>query len=224
MIPCVGLALYAEWPTDHRFLEGITRRTVLDVFVCRGVVAEVPEVQRLTIDHGIDGRADRIRAGAKAEQGGFHVLFIHADADGDADRARRERVEPGRLAVLSELGPTGRAVVAVVPVKMTEAWALADLEALRTVLSTTRSREGLGLPPSPAHLEAESQPKLLLDRVVKAAHARPRRRRVEGGATYLDRLAEEVRLETLRKLRAFRGFEADVVTALAGLGYFGLER
>lgn len=218
MIPFVGLALYAEGKTDHRFLEGVARRAVTEALTSRGVVAEVPEVQRLTIEEGIVGRADRILAGAIREQGAFHVLFIHADANGDAGRARSERVDPARTAVLDALGNAARAVVGIVPVRMTEAWALSDGDALRAVLSSSKSDQELGVP-APGQLEGLNDPKAVLDSVVAAAHTRRRRRRVETGAAYLDRLADEVRLDSLRALSAYQQFESDVEAALNHLGH-----
>jgi len=218
MIPFIGLALYAEGPTDHRFLEGVTRRTVIDAFVRQGIVVEVPEVQRLTIDAGIQGRADRIVNGAQAEQGAFHILFIHADADGDAQRARNERIDPGAHRVDAQIGTAGRATVPVVPVRATEAWALADGDALRRVLSTTRSDAELGLP-GLNELERLPDPKAMLDGVVNAAHTLRRGRRRRKGAYYLDELAEQVGLAALRGLPAFQAFESDVEAALRHIGH-----
>jgi hypothetical protein len=218
VIPFVGLALYAEGPTDHRFLEGLARRGVTQAFVDHGIVAEIPEVQRLSIDDALTGRADRIRSGAVNEQGAFHVLFIHADGNGDPARAWAERVEPGKEAVESQLGTQDRAVVGIVPVRMTESWALSDGEAVRVVLSSTKSDQELGLPPA-NQLEVLTDPKAVLDSVVASAHTRSRRRRVESGAAYLDRLAETIRIDSLRALSSYRRFEADLIAALQHLGH-----
>jgi hypothetical protein len=218
VIPFVGLALYAEGVTDHRFLEGIARRTVTQAFAAQGVVAEIPEVQRLTVDGAANGRADRIRNGAVNEQGAFHVLFIHADGNSDPARAWAERIEPGKTAVEGELGTHDRAVVGIVPTRMTEAWALCDGDALRQVLSSTKSDRELTLPP-PNQIEGLTDPKEVLDRVVSSAHSRSRRRRAESGAAYLDRLAEEIRLDALRALSSFQRFETDVDAALRHLGH-----
>jgi hypothetical protein len=219
VIPFVGLALYAEGERDHRFLEGVTRRVVIEAFVAQGITAEVTEVQRLTVPDGAAGRAERILAGAKNEQGAFHILFIHADADADEQRAWHERVDPGRNAVLADLGTAQRAVVGIVPVRMTEAWALSDGDALREVLSTKRSDDELGLPAAAGQLEGLADPKAVLDAVVAAAHTVRRRRRVESGAAYLDRLAEMIRLDELRRLDAFKRFESDVHGALDHLDH-----
>lgn len=218
MIPFVGLALYAEGNTDHRFLEGIARRAAVATFTAKGVVAEVPEIQRLTIDDGIAERADRILNGATNEQGAFHILLIHADADGDADAAVEQRVIPGRELVVEALGEAGRAIVAVVPVRMTETWALVDGHALRSALSSRRSDQELGLPPL-NQLEGMTDPKTTLDSVVGAAHSGGRRRRRRSGAAYLDELAETICLGRLRALPAFGRFEADLVAALQHLGH-----
>ena len=81
---------------------------------------------------------------ARQDIGAFHILFIHADANGDADRARQERIEPAVRLIRQKEELTNTHNVAVVPVRETETWALADGDALRGSLRNYSRRRGLG--------------------------------------------------------------------------------
>ena len=78
-------------------------------------------------------------------------------------------------ALTSALGESARLQVPVIPLQMTEAWALADLDALQSVLSTSCNAQDLGLPTSAAALERVRDPKALLEQVVTRAQARTAR-------------------------------------------------
>jgi len=212
----VGLALFAEGATDHRFLDVLIRRVVAGLCVRHRTPTELSDVQRLEPPRGVD-RAERIAQGAQAVQGAFHILFVHTDAGGDRQRACDERVEPGRRLLHERLGASQREVVGVVPVRELEAWALADPDALRRVLSSTKADDELGLPPRPRLLEHVPDPKALLADVVAQARSGRRGRRRRSASVFLDRLAEEVELDRLRELPSFAGFEAKTERALRNL-------
>lgn len=217
--PYLGLALYAEGETDHRFLDVLLRRSVEELLSQRGLSVTIGEMQRLMVPRGESRRDERIVAGARGIQGAFHLLFIHADGGGDREGASAERVEPGRRALEEELGTLNRRALGVVPVRETEAWALADGEALRAVLSTSKSDAELGLPARRAEVETLADPKAALEHAVRLARGgRSRRRRRPPGA-FLDRLAEAISPVCLRQLPAYWAFEGDLSRALVDLGY-----
>lgn len=219
--PYVGLALYAEGSSDHRFLDVLLRRATEALLISRGFQVQVSDVQRLEIpdDEALKTRATRIARGAANIQGAFHLLFVHADGGNDPARARCERVDPGIEAVKKELGTDRREAVGVVPVRETEAWALADADALRSVLSSARSPADLGIPTDANEIEALPDPKRQLDLVVQRARGGRRGIRVRRASFFLDRLAERIDLASLRRLRAYRAFEDELETALDALGY-----
>lgn len=164
-------------------------------------------------------RAESITNAVLADEAAFHILFIHADADGDPERARRERVEPAKATLAEALSPDTRQVAAIIPIRTTEAWALSDITALRTVLSTDMTARELGLPESSAALERASDPKALLDDAVRRARGGRTTRRRPSGSAFLEVLGELVAIERLRTLDAYRTFESELLTAIAGLGY-----
>lgn len=217
----LGLALYAEGSADHRFLDELLRRAVEHALLSGGHAVELSAMQRLVVPENLQGRAERIGGGAEQIQGAFHVLFVHADAGGDADRARVERVQPGVEEMRRRCAPGERRGVAVVPVRETEAWALADTERLCEVLGTTKTAQELGLPRSPADLEAVLDPKSLFEQVVRTARPGRRSRRRPRAATFLDLLGERTRVDQVARLPAFRAMLEELGEALHELGFRG---
>lgn len=108
--------------------------------------------------------------------------------------------------------------VAVVPARVTEAWALADGDALRGAFGTTLDDEGLGIPDRPQEVERIADPKQALDHALGEAVGGSRRRRHQV-STYLNAIGERVGLARLRSVPAYRRFEGDLRAALRQLGY-----
>ena len=217
----LGLALFAEGSTDYRLLGRILYRTVENLCVFHAdEVVEIGDVRELDAPKVYqDGsRAARILEAARQDIGAFHILFIHADANGDAGRARQERVEPAVRLIRQEEGLTNTHCVAVVPVRETEAWALADGDALRGAFGTNLDDEGLGVPTRPQEVERLPVPGQVLDHALREVAGRSRRRRYRV-TTYLNAIGERVDLTRLRAVPAYRRFEGDLRAALRQLGY-----
>ena len=106
--------------------------------------------------------------------------------------------------------------VAVIPVHETEAWAIVDGDALRSVLGTTLSDEALGLPSSAGVAEGTPDPKALLNTAFNATHPSGLRRR-RGVSPMLNALGEQVSLLRLRELAAFSLLEHELRQALRQL-------
>lgn len=215
----LGLALYAEGSTDHRFLDELLRRTVEHLLIDGGYAVDLSSVQRLPVGAEEPNRAERIAVGSQRIQGAFHLLFVHADGAGDAERAREERVQPGIDAMHARVGGEGRRGVAVVPVRETEAWALADADCLRRILGTQRSPADLGLPQSPTELENLSDPKATFAAVVREARPGRRGRRRPMPGSFLDLIGQQARISQLARLSAFERLLSDLDEALRALGF-----
>lgn len=224
----LGLALYAEGTVDELFLPPLLRR-LCDQMCTRwgSVPVEVSEVPPLSHPVALDDRprAERIAAAAREALGAWQVLFVHADADGDARAAREERVEPAFGRLVDLLADT-RAAVAVVPVRETEAWALMDTEALRDVFGLRAwepdaLREALedrfAVTLTGRDIESLLEPKMVLNGVFDMTRPTPRVRR-EGLLRYLPLLGEGARLERLSELQAFSALERELGDALERLG------
>lgn len=214
------LALFAEGPTDHRFLHPVLRRLTDDI--CLRECPELFDVDEMRELHSLvpasaAPREERIFKAAQAKLGTWDVLFIHTDGAGDPGGARAQRVEPARRRIAAELAGA-RESVAVVPVRETEAWMLCDPDALRTALRTTLSNKALGLTARPRAVESIPDPKAELRAIgARVAGPRGRPRQAVRSPHFLQLLGGAVALERLRAVPAFRQLEADLREALARL-------
>lgn len=142
------------------------------------------------------------------------MLFVHTDGAGDPRAARARLVDPACALVTTELAGFG-VCVAVVPVRETEAWALADGSAPRKTFAVPDDVD-LAECGVEKRIESIEDPKVTLDAVFEAARPTGRRRRL-GVSPLLGALAEGIELERLRALDSFVAFESDLLDALREL-------
>jgi hypothetical protein len=157
----LGLALYAEGPTDYYFLCPLLRRLCEDI--CAQEANQSVEVTDvLPLDHpvtsGEASREIRIRDAARLAGGAWRIIFVHADGSGDPGRMREQLAQPALDLLRQEFQGKGLGV-AVIPVRETEAWAIADGDALRRVFGTTIIDKDMGLPRTAKALESDADPK-----------------------------------------------------------------
>jgi len=213
----VSLALFAEGRTDHRCLAPVLRR--LTERSCRELETptEITDVISIRAPEHLSDRPrdERVLEAAREALGAWTLLFIHADADTSADRALSERVAPGVRRVEGELAATGRCI-AVVPVRATEAWAIADGNALRAAFGVTTDNDSLGVPQSLREVERLPDPKAAL----KGAYMRAvgRRRGRSNPERFLHLVGEHASLEVLEAIPAFQQLSQDLVQAFRHLG------
>jgi hypothetical protein len=213
----LAMALHAEGPTDHAFLEPVIRRTL---YAC---------IHRLNPNSSIEiapfvelpprpRENEAIVSAVRHALDGISLFFLHTDGKGQPERARVQRVEPV-FASLRACVPVERlGCVGVVPVHETEAWSLADPDCIRQVFGTRRSDAELRLPANPTEVEREPDPKMRLAEVWEvASRGRRSRRRRENYRPFLTGLGEMIDLQRLRRVPAYQAFEQDLDTALRGL-------
>lgn len=213
----LGLALYAEGRTDYAFLCPLLLRLCEDV--CRGArqAVDIGGVLPLDDPPGMARapRDERIARAADEARPAWNILFVHADADADAHAALRERVWPSAERIRQRAYARAE-IVAVIPVRETEAWTLADGDAIRRVLGTSLGNEALGLRSRGASLERLGDPKEQWNAILAAAR-RSRRSPRRDLAGLLPPLGERCDLDCLRELPSFQHLEADLRSALAHL-------
>ncbi len=220
----LGLALYAEGPTDYRFLSPLLRRLVeaLCARLAEDIV-EIGEICPLDTPPNCNetDRGTRIREAALAARGAFSVLFVHTDGAGDPARARTANVAPAAAEIADHFEKDEARVVAVVPVRETEAWALIDGDALRGAFGTKLDDAALGLPGKSRGVETISDPKQALDQAFLRVVGKPRRK--QKAANHFEAISLRVRLDLLHEVPAFRRLEEDSCATLVELGYFKRE-
>jgi hypothetical protein len=214
----VGLALYAEGPTDYHFLRPLLLRLCMDVCTRHADSLVEFNEQLVSLDHPpasrIAPRAQRILEAAKMARGAWRIVFVHADAAGDPVKARGNLVRPALDLLLQEFAGDGIGV-AVIPIRETEAWTLSDGDALRAVFMTARSDVELDVP-AIGTIESLHDPKARLQQIFLATKPSLRNRRA-GTSPWLEALGETVALDRLRQLAAFRALESELVLALKQL-------
>jgi hypothetical protein len=138
----------------------------------------------------------------------FHLVFVQRDQDGNTDRVRREWIDPLASAWgdgLDEL------LVPVVPVRKTEAWVLADGDALRGVLGINWPDVRLGVPNRAADVERIPDPKVPIRELVRRLN-----RPIED---FYEELAESISLDRLCGVPSFAEVRARIGESLAEMGY-----
>ncbi|WP_298621425.1 DUF4276 family protein [uncultured Zoogloea sp.] len=211
----LGLALYAEGPTDYYFLRPLLQRLCEDICARESrqpvefsAVLELDDPPQLKNA----SRDVRILGAAEAARGAWQVLFVHSDGETAPAKVRAERTEPA-IALLHQTFGEAHAGVAVIPIRETEAWAMFDTDAVREVFGTTQTAGDLGLPLAAAAAEAASDPKRTLDEAFLATKPSGRRRK-QGVSPMLNALGEQVSLQRLRELPSFQSLETELRQAL----------
>jgi hypothetical protein len=214
--------LYAEGPTDERFLPVLIRRAAAGILRRSGtgpVEVPLPTIVSPEPLGDAERREDRILRAAK-EASDAHLLVVHSDADDRSrQRALEERCLPGFRRVAGERASGSRLcgeLVPVIPVRMTEAWMLADHEVLADALGRRLEPGGLGLPTAPRRVESIPDPKSELRRLLRQVQGRRRERPV--GVLY-EPIAQRVRLEMLERVPAYAEFVGDLTAALSRAGF-----
>jgi hypothetical protein len=199
----MNAAIVGEGGSD-RALSPIIRWLLSEVTDAEVELAWV-DLARLSAGHKL---RDKVQQALIAQR--CDVLFIHRDADNQDPSLRRDEIRHAAQ---------GHPYVAVVPVRMTEAWLLIDERAIRSAAGRPSSRDDLSLT-SVVSLEALADPKTKLRDALMLAHgATGRRRHQFDPRSAVHRVADLVEdWSPLRQLSAFRQLEADTRIAVAALG------
>jgi hypothetical protein len=220
------MALYAEGHSDERFLPIVIQRTAEQILARRGRTT-VDVLEPMVLNHRIDRdhptRVERMLEAAR-RAAGYHTLIVHQDADHPTPaRALNDRYAPGRDRVDAALAGRQRVcekLVPITPVRMTEAWMLADPEALRIVIGTRLEAADLGLPAHPHEVESDAHPKQTFQTALHRALAdRPRRRQNIDISTVYEPLARQISLARLNLVPAYSQFVEELSHTLVALHF-----
>ncbi len=214
------LALYAEGRTDERFLPVIIQRTA-DRILRQGALAPVDVLEPLSLrpDGGASGREQRVLSVAR-QAAGVHGLIVHDDANSrTADDALAYRFDPGVRLVQQSEGDVCSDLLPIIPIRMTEAWMMADFEGFRDVVGTDLSAEQLEFPARPLQVEAILDAKHRLQLALNQIFARRRRRKKARLGQYYEPLARRISLDRLGNVPAFRQFTSDLTSMLETLHF-----
>ena len=143
-----------------------------------------------------------------------HLLFVHRDVE---KQSWQERVTEIRAAI-TKLTLTHKPVVCVVPVRMTEAWLLGSVDAIRAAAGNEAGDMSLTIPAA-TKIELLPSPKqLLLNLLQQASGLSGRRLRDFRAHQRIHDLADRIdHFEYLRVLPAFQRLEAELRSVIEQL-------
>ena len=166
---------------------------------------------------GKSGRdVDLVAAEICENRDAFHMVFVHADVGGAGLAQGLEARSTAYCSRAHEIcgWPVARCVT-VMPRHETEAWVLADPNAVLSALGYRGAASDVGLPATAAEAETLPDPKATLRAAVRAVAGR---RRSDSAAQLFGPIAQRQSLEALRASQSFRVFEASLRRCLANLG------
>lgn len=221
MSPLIKIGIFAEGPTDNRFLPSVIKRTFEEVAgPCRQQIDILePEVIHLIQNHHLF--ADKVhQAALQAQQRGVTVLCVHTDADAENDHHTFQfKIQPAFERIRQSTEEICRLPVAIVPVQMTEAWMLADTELFKEELNTTKTDFELGIHRPP---ESIPDPKTTIVEALRIAteHVGRRQRRYQIKISDLYQpVGQQISLEKLSQLSSFQKFRNAVQEVFQQLNY-----
>ncbi|MGT2515623.1 hypothetical protein ACVOMT_16565 [Sphingomonas panni] len=208
-------AAYYEGNTDASYYDVLIPRVIDDILLSDGlrpvVVPETPAVR-----FGLEGReVQRVASQICTERDAFHILFVHADTGGRALEAEIvHRREAYAMAANAECGWPLERTINLSPRHETEAWALADADAVCRALGYKGDPRHLPLPATPSAAERLTDPKAVLRAIAEDVSGRSNR----PSNGLLTAIAQEQSLDVLRAVPSFQAFEQELRQALATLG------
>lgn len=214
----VGLA--TEGSTDNRFLESIVRRTFNAVAI-NDCVQDV-DVYVHIIDTNKSGLsfAEYVKQASivGVRNYGIMSLAIHTDGDRDSYVERhKNKIEPAQELLNQEGEECCKLLTPIIPIKMIEAWMLADKQLFKDEIGTTMSDTELGINKAP---ETISDPKTTIEEAIRiaTAHLPKRRQRLSISELY-SIIGDTISLEKLLTQESYRKFQESVKNTYRALHY-----
>lgn len=213
------VGLITEGSTDTRFLESIVRRTFEDIaFECFQDIdifvhtLKTSKVGLSFVDYTKKASNDGVTSL------GIMALAVHTDADRDTyDERINNKIIPAQTALNGMNDDYCKLLTPVIPVKMIEAWMLADKELLKSEIGTSKSDNDLGINRDP---ETIANPKSVIEEAIRIATEHlPRRRQKLSISELYAIIGDTVSITELAKLDSYRRFQDAVRNTYRALNY-----
>jgi len=208
MIHQIFVGLMSEGNTDNRFLESVVRRTFEAIgFECKGDV-EI-SVESLKIEKiGLDFVEQVIKASEEGfKKFGITVLCVHTDADNNSDLlAFENKINPAVNKLKITNTDMCKIITPVVPVRMIEAWMLADKDLLKNEIGTNKPDSELKIDRDP---EAISDPKKTIENAIRFARQEltKRKRKDLTISELYQPIGQKIGIDKLDSLKSFKKFK-----------------
>ncbi len=212
------VGLITEGSTDVRFLESIVRRTFEDIaFECtQDIDIFVHILKTPKIGTFVDYTKNASNDGVTSY--GIMTLAVHTDADRDTYQERmNNKIDPAKNALNKLNEDYCKLITPIIPVRMIEAWMLADKELLKSEIGTTKSDNDLGIHRAP---ETIADPKHIIEEAIRIAteHLPKRRQKLSISELYAI-IGDTISIKELEKLDSYRKFQDAVRNTYRALNY-----
>jgi hypothetical protein len=200
MAEILTMAFYAEGTTDFRFLIPIIRRTVEEIILDSDYEIDIYPIEEIKKIKGESFNEEIHKVAKKTEENQIKCLFLHCDADSNSkDQVMKNKIIPALKTIKSQK------IIPIIPVYMTEAWMLADLELLKDEINANNiSNQDLGFN---KQAEKYSNPKeIISNAILKAQSSKSRRKRNLSIAELYSPLGHKISLEKLKNLQSYKDF------------------
>lgn len=215
----IGLAV--EGNTDMRFLKSVVQRTFNRIVFDRS--DQDIDIDVFEINVSKVGKTFREFVASASQESvkryGVLVLTVHSDSDKETLQQRMEDKFIPAQNYLDTLDENAycKILVPVIPMRMVEAWMLADTQLLREEMGTDMTDSELGLHRSPEDI---ADPKELIENAIRLVQkALPKKRRTLAISDMYDILGYKISYESLYRLPSFKVFVNEAVEALRKIHY-----
>ena len=217
MKPQIIIGLFGEGRTDARLLESIIKRSFENISLECNKELEISNVCHIEVkkNNFVDDVLSAAREGVI--QYGIMILCVHADADKPTDDwVMKTKIKPLLEKIQTCNDNACKLIVPVIPVRMSEAWMLADTILFKKELRTKINDDELGIN---KHPESIADPKRVIEDAIRVARKDvPKRKWNQFGIGELyESIGDNISLESLRQLTSFRKFEDHVRNAFKEL-------
>ena len=212
------LTYCTEGPTDERFIGNIIYRTFTELaYECRGEidVHEPVHIQRIS---GLSFVDSTLRVAL--ETGWSNILCVHVDADASTHKpVYNRKIEPC-LVEMSNNEDVVKEIVPVIPVYMTEAWMLSDINLLIEEIGADPEVARLVLPSRVNQIERITDPKSTIVEAIRQAYSyKPKKWSIPDISQLYLPLSQKISLDTLKRLSSYMRFYNACRISLESMGY-----
>ncbi len=220
MIVQIFIGLATEGTTDIRFFESIVRRTFQEIALreCRPDIDI--DIRRLNTKKTGRSFVEYVKQASYdgVKDFGMMVLVIHTDADKETyDVRRRYNIDPAQEELDKQGDDYCKILTPVIPVRMMEAWMLADKELLKSEIGTTKSDNDLRINRDP---ESIADPKAVIEEAIRIAQSDlPKRRQRLTISDLYAIIGDRIGLDRLSLLNSYQRFKKEVRNTYRTLNY-----
>lgn len=205
------IGLIAEGKTDYRFFQPIIEKTLTNIaFDCSGQIDI--DVKVINCEKGDSFKDYVLNASKKGlQEYGISILIVHTDADdSNSIAAYNNKINPAKALLQTQPQNTHcNKIAALVPVRETESWMLADKDAFIKSIGTKKNINELNINGNP---EDYTNPKERIENAIRIGREyMPKKLRTNLNISDLySYLGQAIQINSLRNYNSFIDFENNI--------------